>query len=51
MESSLRALGAKQTGQVGGVKYFDILGFDVFQCIDDQGLQFFNVHLISVKMM
>jgi hypothetical protein len=36
---------------VYGVKHADVLGFDVFESVDDESLQFFDVHLAFVEMM
>ncbi len=41
----------EQAGQVYGVKHADVLGFDVFESVDDESLQFFDVHLAFVEMM
>ncbi len=41
----------EQAGQVSGVVQDDVLALDVFEGVNDEGLQFFDVHLAFVKIM
>ena len=41
----------EQAGQMDCVEHFDVLCLDVFECIDDQRLQCFDIHLILIKMV
>ena len=34
----------EQAGQVHGVEHGDVLAFDVLECVNDEGLQFFDIH-------
>src|SRR5690606_2189204 len=35
------------TGDVGGIEHLDVEGFDVFKRINDEALQFLNIHRVA----